>query len=510
LRGKKILVVGDDKQVSPDGGFIDSSRIQELLDRFLVDQPYKSEMTPEKSLYDLAARVFAADQVMLREHFRCVPPIIAYSNRTFYQNQILPLRIPRASERIEPPLIDLYVEGGVRDHHDRNDCEAQAIADEIEAILKDERFAGRTIGVVSLLGTDQAKHIDSVVNQRCDAAELHRRKFLCGDARTFQGSERHIMFLSLVVDPTSCKALSGNMFDQRFNVAASRAQDRMYLVRSVTASELSDKDLRMTLLSHFDKPLVMNTDETARLIDLCESGFEQQVYTELSTRGYRVIPQVKTGAYRIDMVVEGASDIRLAIECDGDEFHGPDRWQHDMNRQRILERAGWVFWRCFASTWTLRKDEVLLELRQRLEAMGIDPIGSMERTSSLVEKRVWRPPSEVAVSVATGADQDDFWSVRPVDDAEKRLAALVDPEEVKKKDSVFRSEADDCDICGCSLEKRGLLIDGRVQGDSKWANMCADCFSGSGVGIGWGKGQLYARQLNGDWRLVAGFGSDEG
>lgn len=397
LRGKKILVVGDDKQVSPDGGFIDSSRIQELLDRFLVDQPYAAEMTPEKSLYDLAARVFAADQVMLREHFRCVPPIIAYSNRTFYQNQILPLRIPRASERIEPPLVDIYVEGGARDHHDRNDCEAQAIADEITAILKNEKFAGRTIGVVSLLGTDQAKYIDSVVSQKCDAAELHRRKFLCGDARAFQGSERHIMFLSLVVDPTSCKALSGNMFDQRFNVAASRAQDRMYLVRSVTSSDLSDKDLRMTLLSHFERPLVMNTEETERLIDLCESGFEQQVYTELSARGYRVIPQVKTGAYRIDMVVEGASDIRLAIECDGDEYHGPDRWQHDMNRQRILERAGWVFWRCFASTWTLRKDEVLFELLQRLHAMGIDPLGAVERTSSLVEKRTWRPSFEESV-----------------------------------------------------------------------------------------------------------------
>ncbi|MHB1936426.1 MAG: AAA domain-containing protein [Acidobacteriaceae bacterium] len=397
LRGKKILVVGDDKQVSPDGGFIDSSRIQELLDRFLVDQPYAAEMTPEKSLYDLAARVFAADQVMLREHFRCVPPIIAYSNRTFYQNQILPLRIPRASERIEPPLVDIYVKGGARDHHDRNDCEAQAIADEIAAILKNEKFAGRTIGVVSLLGTDQAKYIDSVISQKCDAAELHRRKFLCGDARAFQGSERHIMFLSLVVDPTSCKALSGNMFDQRFNVAASRAQDRMYLVRSVTPSDLSDKDLRMTLLSHFEKPLVLNTEEAERLVDLCESGFEQQVYTELSARGYRVIPQVKTGAYRIDMVVEGASDIRLAIECDGDEYHGPDRWQHDMNRQRILERAGWVFWRCFASTWTLRKDEVLFELLQRLHAMGIDPLGAVERTSSLVEKRTWRRSFEEGV-----------------------------------------------------------------------------------------------------------------
>jgi REase_MTES_1575 len=97
------------------------------------------------------------------------------------------------------------------------------------------------------------------------------------------------------------------------------------------------------------------------------------------------------------MVVEGAGDIRLAIECDGDEFHGPDRWQHDMNRQRILERAGWIFWRCFASTWTLRKDEVLFELLQRLHAMGIDPLGAVERASTSVEKRTWRPPVEEAL-----------------------------------------------------------------------------------------------------------------
>lgn len=394
LRGKTILVVGDDKQVSPDGGFIDSSRIQELRDRFLADQPYAAEMTPDKSLYDLAARVFAANQVMLREHFRCVPAIIAYSNRTFYKNQILPLRIAKASERIEPPLVEIYVEDGVRDRHDRNEYEAQAIAHEINAILKTDKFAGRTIGVVSLLGTDQAKHIDSVVTRQCDVAELHRRRFLCGDARAFQGSERHIMFLSLVVDPVSCKAISGNVFDQRFNVAASRAQDRMYLVRSVTASDLSDKDLRTTLLSHFDKPLVTDKEEAEQLIDRCESGFERQVYSELISRGFRVLPQVKTGAYRIDMVVEGVGDVRLAIECDGDEYHGPDRWQHDMNRQRILERAGWVFWRCFASTWMLRRDDVLSELLQRLYAMGIEPLGAMERATSLVEKRVWRPTQE--------------------------------------------------------------------------------------------------------------------
>ncbi|BCT67381.1 hypothetical protein NNRS527_00963 [Nitrosospira sp. NRS527] len=48
------------------------------------------------------------------------------------------------------------------------------------------------------------------------------------------------MFLLLVIDPNSCKTVAGNLSEQRFNVAASRARDRVYLVRSVTASQLSD------------------------------------------------------------------------------------------------------------------------------------------------------------------------------------------------------------------------------------------------------------------------------
>lgn len=389
LRGRKILVVGDDKQVSPDGGFIASTTINNLKARFLSDQPYGNDMTPEKSLYDLAARVFAANQVMLREHFRCVPAIIAYSNRTFYKDNIQPLRIPSAHERIDPPLVDIYVPHGVRDKLSCNKAEAEAIAEEIAAILDNPSLAGRTIGVVSLLGMEQAKLIDGIVRQRCDAAELLRRRFDCGDARTFQGSERDIMFLSMVVDSKSCKALSGTMYDQRFNVAASRARDRMYVVRSVKVSDLSDKDLRLTLLSHFEKPLLAGDQPAELLIDLCESGFEREVFTRLSELGYRVIPQVRAGAYRIDMVVEGAGDARLAIELDGDEYHGPDRWANDMARQRVLERAGWVFWRCFASTWSLQKDEVFAELLSRLQAMGIEPIGAMERVPSLVEKRSW-------------------------------------------------------------------------------------------------------------------------
>lgn len=412
LRGKKILVVGDDKQVSPDGGFIASQQIELLRQRFLGDQPFAADMTPEKSLYDLAARVFASHQVMLREHFRCVAPIIAYSNR-FYGDAIRPLRIPLASERIDPPLVDIFVPTGRRDSKDFNRDEAEAIADEIEAILANPALNGRTLGVVSLLGIEQAKYVDELVRARFPTAELVRRKFTCGEPRAFQGSERDIVFLSMVADRERHHALSRLGHEQRFNVAASRARDRMYLVRSVELGDLSAVDLRRGLIEHFSQPAVAQEAQRENPIALCESGFEREVFTRLTEKGYRVIPQVKVGSFRIDMVVEGADDKRLAIELDGDEFHGPDRWAHDMNRQRILERAGWTFWRCFASTWSLHKEEVFAELLSRLHQMQIAPIGALSQLATLVEHRVWEPRSK-----EEGEDEVDLVILKAIEDVQ--------------------------------------------------------------------------------------------
>ena len=69
-------------------------------------------------------------------------------------------------------------------------------------------------------------------------------------------------------------------------------------------------------------------------------------------------------------------DTRLAVECDGDRYHGSDKWDTDMNRQRVLERAGWRFWRCFASTYVMHKSEVLQDLVNTLSERGIEPIGA--------------------------------------------------------------------------------------------------------------------------------------
>ena len=117
------------------------------------------------------------NQIMLKEHFRCVPAIIEFSNRVFYQGDIRPLRVPKANERLDPPLIDVFVKGGYR-KGDVNPAEAKAIVDEIKSIIEDPAYESRSIGVVTLLGNAQAAHIHELV--ACVSPQRHRLAVLHG------------------------------------------------------------------------------------------------------------------------------------------------------------------------------------------------------------------------------------------------------------------------------------------------------------------------------------------
>jgi len=393
MRAKKVLIVGDDKQVSPEGVGLDIEKIRNLMAQYLSNQVpvYRSQMSPDRSIYDLFKVVFADSSVMLKEHFRSVAPIIEFSKREFYNHELIPLRKAKPSERLDPPLIDIYVTDGYRlKGSDINPSEVRFIVDEIKTLVSDRAYKGKTIGVVSLLGNKQAHNIMEILNKELDEAIMTAFDIACGDARTFQGKERDIMFLSLVVVPGAAHAQTRDTFAQRMNVAASRARDRMYLVRSIELDELSQADhYRAELIKHFQAPFMQDEEEVSDLREKCESPFETEVFDLLVERGYRVVPQVKAGAYRIDMVVEGENDNSLAIECDGDRYHGPDKWDSDMQRQRILERAGWKFWRCFASTFVTRKSEVVQDLLAELERLEVYPITTdTAHSSSYVESRI--------------------------------------------------------------------------------------------------------------------------
>jgi very-short-patch-repair endonuclease len=389
LRGKKLLVVGDHKQVSPSAVGTAEEKIKELASRFLAKQPHGSEMTPDKSIYDLARVVFAGNSVMLREHFRCVPAIIEFSNREFYEGDIKPLRVPKANERLDPPLIDVYVKGGFR-KGDTNPAEAKAIVDELQAILDDESLIGRSVGIVTLLGTEQAKLIHDLISKTISPTDQVARKIAVGPPPVFQGRERDIMLVSMVLGPGDRAAANRADMHQRFNVALSRARDRMYLFRSMGDTEFKEDSLNARVLRHFKQPFTQDIRKVQMLRERCESGFEFEMFDELVKRGFRVEPQVPCGGYRIDFVVEGPEGRRLAVECDGDRFHGPGQWQDDMARQRVLERAGWTFWRCFASSFVRRREAVLSDLMEALGKLGIEPLGAES-----VDNTVWVHTKEV-------------------------------------------------------------------------------------------------------------------
>jgi very-short-patch-repair endonuclease len=389
LRGKKLLIVGDHKQVSPSAIGVPEERIRDLNRRFLTNQPFYSEMTPEKSIYDLARVVFAGNSVMLKEHFRCVPAIIEFSNREFYQNEIRPLRIPHAEERLDPPLIDVYVKGGFR-KGDINNPEARAILMEIQEILKDRTLAGRSIGVVTLLGTEQAAHIQKLITTHISPVDVVERSIAVGPPPVFQGRERDIMLISMVLGPGDQAAQNRADQHQRFNVALSRARDRQYLFRSVDETAFAEETPNGLLMRHFREPFRKTIRNSRVLRERCESDLERVMFDELTKRGYRLEPRVSCGGFRIDFIVEGSQGRRLAIECDGDRFHGPEQWADDMMRQRILERAGWTFWRCFASSFLMHREKVLADLFSTMSRLGIEPLGS-----DGVDNTVWVSSKEV-------------------------------------------------------------------------------------------------------------------
>jgi very-short-patch-repair endonuclease/transcription elongation GreA/GreB family factor len=333
-------------------------------------------MDPATSLYELAGMIYPGRAIILREHFRCVEPIISFSSR-FYPKPLIPLRLPTASERLDPPLVDIYVPFG-RKVRDVNEAEADVVVQEITKIVGDAYFAGRSIGVISLIGNTQANRIYSRLITELGTETIEKHRIMCGNAATFQGQERDIVFLSMVACPDTAVSQTSRIYEQRFNVAASRARDRLVLVRSVAASDLKPGDLKLALIEHFRTPMKANMIRPKEVLELCQSDFERDFGRRLLDLGYRIRPQVPVGGYAIDFVVEGADDRRLAIELDGDKYHGPDRWADDTRRQRALERLGWTFWRCWGSTWIADREGCLADLVDVLQRLGIDPVGMTE------------------------------------------------------------------------------------------------------------------------------------
>lgn len=392
LLAKRIVVVGDDKQNSPEAVGVLEDDIARLAREHLSAFRFRDEFRPDTSLFDHAERTFGS-HITLREHFRCAPEIIRFSNDLCYRDApLIPLR-QAPPERLRPLCSHFVAEGACEGDGQRirNRAEADALVETITRLVDDEAYEGKTMGVIALQGHAQAQLIETLLAQRLDPKVIEERRLRCGEPSTFQGDQRDVIFLSLVIAPNvHYRALTRLPDQRRFNVAMSRARDQVWLFHSVRLHDLGPDDLRRRLVSFFESPQNAVVDAIFEDLDRLErearggrrlgsqpdpyeSWFEVDVALELLRRKFRVRPQVEVAGRRIDLVVEGL-DARIAVECDGEEWHGPEQYEQDIARQRQLERAGWTFVRVRESDFYADRQRAVNAVVERCEELGIRPV----------------------------------------------------------------------------------------------------------------------------------------
>lgn len=393
--GKKLLVVGDDEQVSPTS-FTKQTKVTDLVTRYISDVPNSHQFSNTSSLFDVA-KIKMTDGITLTEHFRSIEEIIGFSNKLSYNGNLKILRDQLPKDRLDPVLEAVYVKEGYEETNvGVNKKEAELIIEKIKEIISDEKYKETkdgehtrpiTLGVISLLGKDQSKLITKLISEKIASKEIEERKIVCGDPYTFQGDERDIIVLSMVKAPDLHHpeknihpyTVSTTSYKQRINVAMSRAKNKMILFHSIPVDKLTNPDdLRKQIIDWFYNQKI--EEKKAGLAHVREevsrgraSEFEYAVAEIIANNGFKVVPQYEVAGYRIDLVIQG-ENAKLAVECDGDKYHNRlDKWQEDIDRQQIIERAGWTFWRVSGSSFYKNKEKALDSLWKKLEEMDIKP-----------------------------------------------------------------------------------------------------------------------------------------
>jgi very-short-patch-repair endonuclease len=467
---KRLVVVGDSKQIAPDFIGIDRANVEELRRLHLKGIPHSDALGADGSFFDLA-EIRYQGRVVLQEHFRCMPEIIQFSNNLCYAAQpLIPLR-QYTAERLEPVVEAVHVSGGYREGSSSNAInrpEASAIVDRITEMTNDPAYKGKSIGVIALLGNTQPRLIEQMLLEQIGPETMEEFSIVCGNSYAFQGDERDVMFLSMVSAVTEGHRIGARTKaadERRFNVAASRARDQLVLYHSVTLNDLSSNCLQSRLLEYCMAPAIdpLTSDEVSieHLKELArtvrrgdtkppepfDSWFEVDVYIRICDGGFRVIPQLEFNGYRIDLVVDGMRG-RLAVECDGDYWHGPAQYQNDAARQRTLERCGWNFWRVRGSTFYMDPDAAMEDLWKELDLLGIST-GQSEKvefdaTSSMPE-----------ISERTRSDHPPH--LTSSENAQSELGALEDPD---SQDSVSHALDETIERQELSPENRDFELQG--------------------------------------------------
>lgn len=383
-RGRRVVMVGDPKQLPPTSFFDRASHEPEDLD---IEEELESILDE--------CRGARLPQRELSWHYRSRhESLIAFSNHRYYGGGLITFPSPVTDDRAVSfhAVEGVYAKGGAR----TNLIEARALVADLVATLRAQTDSDSplSIGVVSFNAEQQGLIEDLLDQERRQDPALERwfdegqpEPVFVKNLESVQGDERDLIYFSITYGPDlqgrvamQFGPLNREGGERRLNVAITRARVAMKVYSSLKPEqmELSRTQAKgVADLKHFldyaMRGAVALPGAACGRIGEHESPFEAAVAAALQARGWQLHPQVGVSSFRIDLGVvhpDAPGRYLCGLECDGATYHrSATARDRDLLREQVLKGLGWTLVRIWSTDWWQDREGALARTLARLDAL---------------------------------------------------------------------------------------------------------------------------------------------
>jgi very-short-patch-repair endonuclease len=338
-RAKRAVLIGDPHQ------FKHITTLSDALEHKIAHVSKVEDITDEwsftkRSAFDRAYQA-AQETTFLKQHYRCHPDIIEFSNISFYNGKL----VKQAAISKFQNTLPIQEQGLVWQHVDGKVSKAAQGAwneDEVDAALKVfDKWAQQglfvnsdlTYGVVTPF-RKQSEQMYRAISQM-PWFESVRARFTIGTAHSFQGSECDVLIYSPVVAEGMQDYLVKFAASQEdlINVSVTRAKNLLYIVGDINACQAAPSDTPLHQLALYADNL---RQRQAKRLNSAERALAN-LLTEL---GLSYEAQFELGQYRLDFLLNAPSGEIYNIEVDGDIHLTAEAIQHDERRDAFVQNTG--------------------------------------------------------------------------------------------------------------------------------------------------------------------------
>lgn len=368
-RAKRVVIVGDPSQLR-HVSFLSEARQNFLRNQHELNNETQFDLNyRDQSVLDAVNNSIETQDAItfLDEHYRSLPEIINFSNRTFYQNRLNLMTQTPHNEKIKS--LELLNNQGLRNTKGHNEGEASIILKRIKKTIEDEKSLSQeichSIGVLSPFRS-QVDYISRLITEEISLKSLKKHNLMIGTAHSFQGEERDMMFISFVVDQHSASGSFVHINKQDlFNVAITRARSKQFIVASANLAELKNQTLLKQYLSYVideEKNFNRNYDPSD-----AHCLFADEVEAELSSLNYHCFRSYPIAGMDIDIVVQHNHQT-MGINLIG--FPGIYENAFTLERYKILSRAGVPIVPIPYLTWKYDRSKCVEVIRGAFKKLG--------------------------------------------------------------------------------------------------------------------------------------------